>query len=454
MLRLRVRVVRAGSAAMQGTWMAGIGGLLLVLGVSGAGQAAAQTATDGTLIEPGGVQQVALAHGTTVAVSADESWVLVADGPGGRLQACRSDGAGALRCLEPQAAGVAGEIKALALLPSGRYAYAVMRDGTQRFLAVFQVDDGGRALRYQQRYDLPSLIDPQGLAIAPGGSRLYVPTPGRGIDIFSISLHDGSLTWLGATLSRTDVRAFAVSPDGRRAYAVDPGGITRYEVLPDFLVRLDYTPQPQLTSQLAVSPDGSHLYAAGADAGRGLLVIDLDSHGRPARTRNAMSTPRWVSAFALSASGQRLYATDMSPELAWWSVRAPMFPAGTYQASCSGSRYDVASGVLEASCAQPRDPPIDSRLDYKLQCAVGSTVSNDNGKLVCDSWRWLPPGSWRAACRGIEFDGWVVRADCGSGVTWSPGVELDYVRACPPNASVGFAFDPGKGGYLYCPADG
>ena len=67
MLRLRVRVVRAGSAAMQGTWMAGIGGLLLVLGVSGAGQAAAQTATDGTLIEPGGVQQAGRADDERVA---------------------------------------------------------------------------------------------------------------------------------------------------------------------------------------------------------------------------------------------------------------------------------------------------------------------------------------------------------------------------------------------------
>ena len=76
-------------------------------------------------------------------------------------------------------------------------------------------------------------------------------------------------------------------------------------------------------------------------------------------------------------------------------------------------------------------------LDLVYACEPGSSVSNVDGRLHCDT-PWVPSGPYRASCRNVEYADGVLQADCGGLDTQGFRLRLDYSRQCKPRSDVAF----------------
>lgn len=114
---------------------------------------------------------------------------------------------------------------------------------------------------------------------------------------------------------------------------------------------------------------------------------------------------------ALSASAQ-----DRSSP-----VRPPSgdrVPSGSYQQSCRGANMN--GNILSAQCTGPTGAPVYSSID--TNGCRGRDISNDAGYLRCNAGGPRPPepprpqqppsGSYQQSCRGIDFNGSTLRAQC------------------------------------------
>ncbi|ORV84946.1 YncE family protein [Mycolicibacterium iranicum] len=132
--------------------------------------------------------------------------------------------------------------------------------------------------------------DPEGVAVSPDGSRLYVPTRGT-FDNTSGELV-GRGVWVIDTATRTVVGApielgaftpweAVVSPDGSRVYVVGDdgttGGVWVIDTATKTIVNTVLSGVGTYPTDIIVSPNGTHLYVIGS---AGLVVLDAGvSHG-------------------------------------------------------------------------------------------------------------------------------------------------------------------------------
>lgn len=125
-------------------------------------------------------------------------------------------------------------------------------------------------------------------------------------------------------------------------------------------------------------------------------------------------------------------------------------PGGTYPQTCDPIRY--RDGVLQAGCLRADGATrTAARLEYASDCEPGSGVVNDNGDLRCETPR-LPPGPYRASCRGLSFADGVLGAEaCGSGFDGvARHLRLDYARDCAQGSEVAFNVVLTVSGALVC----
>ena len=198
-----------------------------------------------------------------------------------------------------------------AISPDGKRVYVAAERGgawcsTGSYCSVLDVTEtqGGRTdwinLSTNARRDFAT-----GLAVSPDGARVYVSTLDKNIQVINpvaktstaipLSFFPGKLT---------------ISPDGKRAYVAngDSSEVDTIRVIdlsnPAAPIVTIPTGQDSQTTQLALSPDGLTLYAAGRNPQ--ITVIDTDS----AKVVDTLEARAYVPRLAVSPDGARLYATS------------------------------------------------------------------------------------------------------------------------------------------------
>lgn len=155
-----------------------------------------------------------------------------------------------------------------AVEPNGRFVFA--SQGRTNDVAVIDRFTNAVTKRIQAQ---PVQSNPNGLAVAPDGARLYVANNGSGtVSVFDVA----SGTVLKNVLVHAGPGAVVVSPDSRRVYvAVDGQGAELIEVIDADLNRVTSSvaaPPGAYPRALALTPDGSRLYVSACN-GR-ILVLD------------------------------------------------------------------------------------------------------------------------------------------------------------------------------------
>ncbi len=109
-------------------------------------------------------------------------------------------------------------------------------------------------------------------------------------------------------------------------------------------------------------------------------------------------------------------------------------PQGSYLDSCTPVDFDSQEGLLSARCQDHTGENADARLETYYRCAPGSTLSNDDGTLRCDT-LFTPEGSYTSQCSDIRYDDGVLQASCR---TLAPlgTLRLDYQQTCAPRSTV------------------
>ncbi len=84
-------------------------------------------------------------------------------------------------------------------------------------------------------------------------------------------------------------------------------------------------------------------------------------------------------------------------------------PPGSYLATCDSAEID-SRGALKAECRDDRGRWRQARLADVADCL--GDIRNRNGRLDCVRRSKLPPGLWTGACRFFEVDGRTLSAEC------------------------------------------
>lgn len=149
--------------------------------------------------------------------------------------------------------------------------------------------------------------------VSPDGTRLYVGNGGFG-DIYIIDTASGTIIDTIAeipanpALAGNDIglNAVAVSPDGTRLYATNHNGVLGVSVIDTATnVEIGSIPQPGM-AQLAVSPNGSQIWACGIFDGGPFYVLDTATF---AVTTLSDASSAWFQA-ALTPDGTLAYVVD------------------------------------------------------------------------------------------------------------------------------------------------
>jgi DNA-binding beta-propeller fold protein YncE len=171
---------------------------------------------------------------------------------------------GSLTPLDP-AALPAHEPRRLAMTPSGADLYATADDGVLQF----DVAADGR-LSPKQPPIVHAGDEPHSIAVHPGGTSVYVTDEERGkVRQFDVGpggelvAKDPRYVWAGPA-----ARGVAVSPSGDAAYVLVAGGIAVFDVGAggSLTKRAGLVGVPSCDLEdVALTPDGEHLYATSAD---------------------------------------------------------------------------------------------------------------------------------------------------------------------------------------------
>lgn len=101
-------------------------------------------------------------------------------------------------------------------------------------------------------------------------------------------------------------------------------------------------------------------------------------------------------------------------------------PNGSYIATCKNIEW--SNGSLSAECKNTADIYISrTSLDYVGTCAVGSSVSNYHGHLVCDTLApSIPTGSYQNSCTDIKWSSNTLVATCRNTINEQKSSYLNY----------------------------
>ena len=209
--------------------------------------------------------------------------------------------------------------------PDGRNVYAAGATTLS-----FAVDPASGALSLIG-YTEPGASSPQ-MAISPDGRFVYVargePFPAGAIHVMSRDPATGLLTHIGNFLGGSTaavgfVEDLEIAPDGRHLYAAgrNPARITVYERDPSSggltqsqaLFRQPHLESLAFVSDLAIAPDGRHVYAVGG----GILLLSRDpATGALTNTGPVTSDSKTDQAVAVSADGGQVFGGRTSID-AW-----------------------------------------------------------------------------------------------------------------------------------------
>jgi DNA-binding beta-propeller fold protein YncE len=266
---------------------------------------------------------------------------------------------GGLTSKSPALQRVHGVPYAIAVHPAGTSAYVTDLDRDR--VLQYDIADGGQ-LRPKDPGAVASGDFPTGIAVRPNGLTAYALVKG-GIAVFDVA-PDGALV---RRPERVDVPGcrlmdLALTPDGLHLYATSlEGGVLQFDV------GADGTPAPKSPAELdlgraakpvgiAVTPDGSAVYAASRGSadygGRGVFAFAVGADGSLA--------PGSTPAFALEQSKP-------------WFLSASPDGKSLFVAGGDGHLFDIASG---ASLMPKASPSVD------LRGAFGVVVSPNQAPVA------------------------------------------------------------------------
>lgn len=265
-----------------------------------------------------------LAFASTVAAA---PFVYVANLDGGISQYAVS-GSGWLDPLAPPTVPIDGSTRSVAVSPDGRSLYAtdVVGYSAGRVLQ-FDIAAGGRLLP-KLPATVPARAVPSDLLVSPDGRSVYVSNPseewGRSprLSQYDVGPH-GELTPKRPASFRSGccgTGAIVASPDGESVYLTHSTayGILRYRVgrggrlgpvRGGRLVPADSAPDASGSWDIAVSPDGRNLYAAG----NGIAQFDVRrGGGLSPRGPATIGGHRLYNRIVVSPDGRSVYASFLS----------------------------------------------------------------------------------------------------------------------------------------------
>jgi DNA-binding beta-propeller fold protein YncE len=276
--------------------------------------------------------------------------------------------------------------------------------------------------------------DPGAVAIAPAGTTLYVADEGGGhapeqVLQFRVGA-DGALTPLGSLSLHGPPVGLAVAPDGTSVYVTVDRFIKRIAVGADGTLdpaTLTATATSAGLTDVVLTPDGGHLYAA--SRGGGIFGFEVADDGSLTALDPAATAPAAkVTALAVSADGASLYAGGKYPSrLLQFTIGAggqlaPKDPASLPLAQApldlaitpDGLSLYAAAGDLQlfdldaTGLASPKTP---SALD--LGHAAGVVVSPNQAPVARFEVAIAPAGSAVAfdAATASDPDGSITRYD-------------------------------------------
>jgi 6-phosphogluconolactonase (cycloisomerase 2 family) len=217
---------------------------------------------------------------------------------------------GSLTPLEPRSVAADRPLR-LAMTPEGDDLYATADDG------ILQYDvaaDGGLTSKSPARQRVHGV--PYAIAVHPAGTSAYVTDLGRDKVLQYDVADDGQLRPKdpGAVPSGDFPTGIAVRPDGLTAYALVRGGIAVFDVAPDggLVRRPERVDVPGCRlMDLALTPDGRHLYATSLEGG--VLQFDVGADGAPAPKSPAeldLGRAAKLVGIAVSPDGSAVYAAS------------------------------------------------------------------------------------------------------------------------------------------------
>jgi 6-phosphogluconolactonase (cycloisomerase 2 family) len=235
--------------------------------------------------------------------------------------------------------------KAVAMHPSGRFAYVVAKTAN-RLMSYEVVDTNGRPqLQNPKSYDIPA-VSPFALAVHPTGKYLYVAAREGKIAAFSINAHDGELSPVRSSPfdSQYRTRSLVIHPSGEFLYAVNAyaNSISAYRIdldsgvlspLPDAPFAVT-DPKVEIRSlwsladvppgaggipyYAALDPQGRFLYVSVWGAG---LVVAFSIDQRTGSLSELRDSPFKTGlnpyALAVHPSGRYLYAGSWQTNSLW-----------------------------------------------------------------------------------------------------------------------------------------
>jgi DNA-binding beta-propeller fold protein YncE len=381
----------------------------------------------------------------------------VADTASGEILQLAVGATGALAPLVPPSLP-ATKPRRLAMTPDGRSLFVTAgRSGEGRVLQ-YDVSPTGLASP-KEPPEIPAGEGPVAMAADPAGRALYVADKAA-CRLLQFTIGAGGRLHALEPLDLTAApEGVAVSPDGRNAYVIVGGWIKRFAVGadgrldPDSLISVNTGGN---LTDVALTPDGAHLFAASRD-GR-VFQFAAGGDGGPAGLTPAAAPAAdgMPSALAIGPGGTNLYvaaasSTGAEPQLLQYAIGAgglltPLTPPGVpvpdsemrdlavtpdgrsiYLAGSDLHLFDLVAGGLAA----PKSPPA-----LGLLGAAGVVVSPNQAPVARFEIRLAPAGSAVSfdASSAADPDGSIRRYDWDFGdgnVLPNGGPRVSHVYARP-----------------------